>query len=43
MFKPKVSIFAKLIEGNGYETWQISLLYVFVLFLDRAFTVHKTQ
>ena len=27
-----------LIEGNGYETRQISLLYVFVLFfgLDRA-------
>ena len=23
-------VFAKLIKGNGYETWQTSLLYVFV-------------
>ena len=31
----------QLIERNGYETRQISSLYVFVQFL--ALTVHKTQ
>ena len=38
---PLSTLTVMLIEGNGYETLQSSLLYVFVAFL--ALTVHKAQ
>ena len=30
-------------KGNGYETWQTSLLYFCLPFLYLALTVHKQQ